>query len=80
VQRVAIVLCLGQPADIYLIDEPSAYLDSEQRIMASKVGVRHQPSVTGCTSIQLNQFPVSPDTIHHRHQHSGQGNLGSEHA
>ncbi|EFA85500.1 RNaseL inhibitor-like protein [Heterostelium album PN500] len=36
-QRVAIVLCLGQPADIYLIDEPSAYLDSEQRIIASKV-------------------------------------------
>lgn len=36
-QRVAITLCLGQPADIYLIDEPSAYLDSEQRIMASKV-------------------------------------------
>lgn len=26
-----------QPADIYLIDEPSAFLDSEQRIMASKV-------------------------------------------
>ncbi|RWV92695.1 hypothetical protein BHE74_00038544 [Ensete ventricosum] len=25
------------PADIYLIDEPSAYLDSEQRIVASKV-------------------------------------------
>lgn len=36
-QRVAIVLALGQPADIYLIDEPSAYLDSEQRIVASKV-------------------------------------------
>ncbi|CAK4613156.1 unnamed protein product [Aphanomyces euteiches] len=36
-QRVAIVLCLGKPADIYLIDEPSAYLDSEQRIIASKV-------------------------------------------
>eukprot|EP01041_Mallomonas_annulata_P004554 gene4554-9034_t len=36
-QRVAIVLCLGLPADIYLIDEPSAYLDSEQRIAASKV-------------------------------------------
>jgi Fe-S cluster assembly ATPase SufC len=36
-QRVALALCLGQPADIYLIDEPSAYLDSEQRIMASKV-------------------------------------------
>ena len=26
-----------QPADIYLIDEPSAYLDSEQRIIAAKV-------------------------------------------
>ena len=36
-QRVAITLCLGTPADIYLIDEPSAYLDSEQRIIAAKV-------------------------------------------
>ena len=36
-QRVAIALALGQPADIYLIDEPSAYLDSEQRIIAAKV-------------------------------------------
>lgn len=36
-QRVAIVLCLGKPCDIYLIDEPSAYLDSEQRVRASRV-------------------------------------------
>ncbi len=36
-QRVAIVLCLGTPADIYLVDEPSAYLDSEQRIASAKV-------------------------------------------
>ena len=36
-QRVALALCLGQPADVYLIDEPSAYLDSEQRIVAAKV-------------------------------------------
>ncbi len=36
-QRVAIVLALAKPCDIYLIDEPSAYLDSEQRILASKV-------------------------------------------
>ncbi|KAJ5366525.1 ABC transporter ABCE [Penicillium brevicompactum] len=36
-QRVAIVLALGMPADIYLIDEPSAYLDSEQRIVAARV-------------------------------------------
>ncbi|KAJ1973609.1 Fe-S cluster-binding ribosome biosynthesis protein [Dimargaris cristalligena] len=36
-QRVAITLALGRPAEIYLIDEPSAYLDSEQRIVAAKV-------------------------------------------
>ena len=36
-QRVDIVLCLGTPADIDLVDEPSAYLDSEQRIASAKV-------------------------------------------
>jgi ATP-binding cassette subfamily E protein 1 len=35
-QRVAIALCLGRQADIYLVDEPSAYLDSSQRMTASK--------------------------------------------
>ena len=36
-QRVALTVCLGKPADVYLIDEPSAYLDSEQRLVAAKV-------------------------------------------
>lgn len=36
-QRVALIVALGKPAQIYLIDEPSAYLDAEQRIAASKV-------------------------------------------
>lgn len=36
-QRVALVLALGKPADVYLIDEPSAYLDSEQRIIAARL-------------------------------------------
>merc|ERR1712137_749637 len=40
-QRVAICLCLGKPADVYLIDEPSAYLDSEQRIVAARVIKRY---------------------------------------
>lgn len=31
------MLCLAKPCDIYLIDEPSAYLDSEQRVIASRV-------------------------------------------
>jgi ATP-binding cassette subfamily E protein 1 len=36
-QRVAITLALGKPADIFLIDEPSAYLDVEQRVVAARV-------------------------------------------
>ena len=36
-QRVAITICLGTPATIYLFDEPSAGLDCEQRIIAAKV-------------------------------------------
>src|SRR5436309_167514 len=35
-QRVAIALCLGRDADICLIDEPSAYLDSNQRMEAAR--------------------------------------------
>ncbi len=30
-------MALAKPCDIYLIDEPSAYLDSEQRVIASRV-------------------------------------------
>lgn len=36
-QRVSITVCLGTPALVYLIDEPSAALDCEQRIIAAKV-------------------------------------------
>ncbi|PIU30114.1 ribosome biogenesis/translation initiation ATPase RLI [Candidatus Woesearchaeota archaeon CG07_land_8_20_14_0_80_44_23] len=36
-QRVAIVECLSKEADLYLLDEPSAYLDVEQRLAVSKV-------------------------------------------
>jgi ATP-binding cassette subfamily E protein 1 len=36
-QSLALVLTLGKPADMYLIDEPSAYLDVEQRVAASRV-------------------------------------------
>lgn len=35
-QRVALLVALGKPADVYLIDEPSAYLDCEQRIVTAK--------------------------------------------
>ncbi|NLT38414.1 MAG: ribosome biogenesis/translation initiation ATPase RLI [Methanomassiliicoccus sp.] len=35
-QRVAIAICLSREADMYLLDEPSAYLDSNQRMEAAK--------------------------------------------
>ena len=43
-QRVALVLALGKPCNVYLIDEPSAYLDSEQRLIAAKVIKNHVSS------------------------------------
>ena len=36
-QKVCIAICLGTAAMVYLIDEPSAALDCEQRIIAAKV-------------------------------------------
>ena len=35
-QRVGLTVALGRKADLYLIDEPSAYLDVEQRIITAK--------------------------------------------
>ncbi len=36
-QRVAIAHCLSQDANLFLLDEPSAYLDIEQRLLISKI-------------------------------------------
>ncbi len=36
-QKVSIALCLSRDADLLLLDEPSAYLDVEQRLNMSKV-------------------------------------------
>lgn len=36
-QRVAICLALSRDVDLFLLDEPSAYLDVEQRLIISKV-------------------------------------------
>ncbi len=36
-QTIAIAFCLSLEADIYLIDEPSAYLDAKQRMKVAKV-------------------------------------------
>ncbi|MBI4140378.1 ribosome biogenesis/translation initiation ATPase RLI [Candidatus Woesearchaeota archaeon] len=52
-QRVAIAHCLSQPADLYLLDEPSAYLDVEQRLIVSKV-LRDIAEQRGCTLLVVD--------------------------
>lgn len=52
-QRVAIAHCLSQPADLYLLDEPSAYLDVEQRLIVSKV-LREIAEQRGCTMLVVD--------------------------
>jgi len=36
-QKVAIAACLSRDADLYLLDEPSAYLDVEERLAMAKI-------------------------------------------
>ncbi|KAJ1491879.1 P-loop containing nucleoside triphosphate hydrolase protein, partial [Baffinella frigidus] len=55
-QRTAIVLALGKPADIYLIDEPSAYLDSEQRLLCARVIKRFIMHAKKCGFIVEHDF------------------------
>ena len=52
-QRVSIAHCLSQPADLYLLDEPSAYLDVEQRLIVSKV-LRDVAEQRACTMLVVD--------------------------
>jgi ATP-binding cassette subfamily E protein 1 len=49
-QKVAIAHCLSQDANIILMDEPSAYLDVEQRLIVSKV-IKDMMFTTGRSAI-----------------------------
>ncbi|HOV66749.1 MAG TPA: ribosome biogenesis/translation initiation ATPase RLI [Methanoregulaceae archaeon] len=40
-QRVAIAACLARDADLYILDEPSAHLDVEQRVRVTRLIRRH---------------------------------------
>ena len=46
---MALILALGKSADVYLLDEPSAYLDAEQRIITAKC-IKRYIMATGKTA------------------------------
>lgn len=64
-QRVMIALCLSQQADLYLLDEPSAYLDIEQRLIVSKI-IAEMMEQKGTTAIIVDHDLLFLDYISQR--------------
>ncbi len=50
-QKVMIILCLGTDADIYLLDEPSANLDIESRLLVLKIIKKFIASYKKCVFV-----------------------------
>lgn len=63
-QRVAIALALSKDADLYLLDEPSAYLDVEQRLKVSKI-IRDIIDQKGKTAIVVDHDLLFIDYLSH---------------
>ncbi len=61
-QRVSIALCLSRDADLYLLDEPSAYLDAEQRLRVSKI-IRDLMEEKGKTALVVDHDLLFIDYI-----------------
>lgn len=61
-QRVAIAECLSKPADIYLLDEPSAYLDVEERLAMAR-SIRRITKMNGVTAFVIEHDIVAQDFI-----------------
>ena len=61
-QRVAIAECLSRDADIYLLDEPSAYLDVEERLAVARA-IRRITKMSGVTSFVVEHDIVTQDFI-----------------
>jgi len=64
-QRVAIAACLGREADVYLLDEPSAHLDVEQRIIAAKV-IRDHIKLKGSSAVVIDHDLMLVDYLSER--------------
>ncbi|MBI2573661.1 ribosome biogenesis/translation initiation ATPase RLI [Candidatus Woesearchaeota archaeon] len=61
-QRVAIAHCLSQDAQLFLLDEPSAYLDVEQRLKISKI-IRNVAQERGITVLIVDHDLMFLDYI-----------------
>jgi ATP-binding cassette subfamily E protein 1 len=64
-QRVMIAKCLSQDSDIILMDEPSAYLDVEQRLKLGKI-TRDLLNITGRSALIVDHDILFIDTISDR--------------
>ncbi|MGQ4833448.1 MAG: ribosome biogenesis/translation initiation ATPase RLI [Candidatus Asgardarchaeia archaeon] len=61
-QRVAIAATLGRDADLYLLDEPSAYLDVEERFAMAKV-VRRVMKSRGTSAFIVEHDLIVQDLV-----------------
>ena len=61
-QRVAIAECLSREADIYLLDEPSAFLDVEERLAVARA-IRRITKMSGVTAFVVEHDIVAQDFI-----------------
>ena len=59
---MAIAECLSREADIYLLDEPSAYLDVEERLAVAKA-IRRITKMSGVTAFVVEHDIVAQDFI-----------------
>jgi ATP-binding cassette subfamily E protein 1 len=61
-QRVAIAACLSRQAQLYLLDEPSAYLDVEERLVMARI-IRRVVENRNVTAFVVEHDVVAQDFI-----------------
>ena len=54
-QRFAIAVCVASRADVYMVDEPSSYLDVRQRLKAAQVGSSFDQLVLFCVGLSARR-------------------------
>ena len=64
-QRVSIAYCLAKDAKLFLLDEPSAYLDVEQRLKLSKI-IKNFMQERGTSALIVDHDLLFLDFISHR--------------